>query len=117
MKPYLKIIAIFYGIGALLHMLDLFSLRLNFSNMTALWKIWIVFLLVADTFVALMLWKEKVAGEYIFLLIASIQLVMYGLFVNYFGNQTALIVFHAVTMGIYLILKYRLWKKLSAIGQ
>ncbi len=111
MKAYLKIIAIFYGIGALLHMLDLFNLRLNFLNMTGLWKIWIVFLLVADTFVASTLWKERVVGEYVFLLIASIQLVLYNSFVSYFGDQTVLIIFHVVTVGIYLNFKILYFRK------
>lgn len=44
MKKYLKILACLYFLGGVLHILDLFDLRLKFSELENYWKIWISYL-------------------------------------------------------------------------
>ena len=45
---YLRIIAVLYLIGAILHVMDIFDLRLMFSEMNLIWKTWTIYLLVFD---------------------------------------------------------------------
>ena len=111
MKLYLRIIAIFYFFGAIIHVMDVFSLRLIFSELSNIWKFWIIFLLIADTFAAVALWKQKTVGEYVFLFVAGIQLVVYSFFTNHFGNQRLLIIFHLLTVSIYFFLKMKFSEK------
>lgn len=76
MAVYRRVLAILYFIGFLLHLTDVFDLRLSFSNMDSLWKIWIIFLLVA-----------------------------YVGFKRIFGDQNDLVLFHIVTLLIYFGLR------------
>lgn len=106
MKTYLKIIAVLYGIGAVLHLLDVFDLRLSFSEMSTAWRAWILYLLIFDSLAAFFLWQGKKAGEYLFLLVAASQLIAYVFFSSFFGSQTFLIVFHVITVVVYGVLKF-----------
>lgn len=105
MNRFLRMLAVFYFIGAVLHLLDVLGLRLDFSNMSFGWKIWIIFLLVGDAIASFGLWRYKKYGEYLFLLISFSQLIAYGCFEDFFGDQTVLIVFHFVCLVAYLFFK------------
>ena len=107
MRIYLRSLAVFYFIGAALHILDLFNLRLIFSEMSPTWKMWIVYLTVGDAIACWGLWYLKKYGEVTFLLIAVSQLIAYGLFRNFFGNQMFLIGFHLITVAIYVALRFK----------
>ncbi len=107
MRLYLKIIAICYFVGFILHVLDLFGARLNFAEMKPLWKVWIVFLTVADAVTAYGLIKKRIFGEVFFLGVAFSQLVAYTAFEHLFGPQMPLILFHLLTIGIYIFLLRR----------
>jgi hypothetical protein len=56
---YLRLLSVGYAVRALLHLADVFDLRLPFPRMPPTWKAWIVFLLVADTFAAVGLWHRR----------------------------------------------------------
>lgn len=107
MKLYLRILAILYGVGAILHLADILDLRLLFSEMDLIWKSWIVFLFIGDSIAAIGLWKQMVFGEIAFLIIAATQLVAYLGFQGGFGDQSFLVLFHVFTVGIYLALKIK----------
>ena len=107
MKIYLRILAALYLIGAILHLLDLMDLRLQFSQMDSVWKAWIIFLFIADLIAAVGLWKRARWGIGTFLLVASAQLIAYLGFRRFFGDQWFLVGFHAVTVGVYATLLFR----------
>lgn len=100
---FLKLLAVAYLIGVLLHLMDLMDLRLAFSKMNFIWEVWIVFLFVADALAAIGLWRGRVWGISIFLTVASLQLLAYTLFSHIFGQQTPLILFHAVSLFFFLL--------------
>ncbi|MBT4760512.1 MAG: hypothetical protein HOO06_02335 [Bdellovibrionaceae bacterium] len=106
MKLYLRILALFYLFGAILHLGDVLNLRLNFSEMDTVWQTWIVFLLIGDTIATIGLWQYKKYGEIAFVLIACAQLIAYLKFKSIFGDQAILIIFHVVTLSLFLGLKY-----------
>ncbi len=105
MKTYLKILSAFYLIGGGLHLLDLFDLRLKFSEMNFVWKAWILYLLIFDIFAAVGLWKATTWGAKLFLMVVVSQLVAYIGFVNFFGPQYVLIAFHLITVALYIWFK------------
>ena len=102
---FFRAIAIFYLVGALFHMLDLFDLRLMFSEMNTIWKAWTIYLLVFDSLTFSLLWKRKSLGQAILIIVAVSQLVAYIRFDNIFPNQYFLIVFHFVTLSLFAMLK------------
>lgn len=106
-KIYLRVLSFFYLIGALLHLADVLGLRLQLSQMSMTWRVWIWYLLVFDFLAFVGLWRLKPWGEILFLTIASSQLIAYIGFQKIFGNQTELVVFHVVTLLIYAFLKAR----------
>ena len=101
MKIYRKILSVLYFIGGILHILDLFDLRLKFSELSVTWKVWIIYLMIFDIVAALGLWQNKKWGVILFFVVALSQLLAYTLFTNYFGRQYFLIVFHLITLIIY----------------
>ncbi len=107
MKIYLRIISICYLLGAVLHALDLFDLRLKFSEMDLVWRAWIVYLLVADSAASVGLWRQKRWGVALFLVVAVSQIIAYTGFTGVFGNQLFLVLFHLTTLGFYGILRAR----------
>ncbi|MBL7542834.1 MAG: hypothetical protein JNL11_03415 [Bdellovibrionaceae bacterium] len=108
MKTYLRILAAFYFLGFSLHILDIFNLRLNYSEMPILWKIWIAYLTVFDLAAAVGLWRKNVWGELAFIAVAISQLIAYIGFKKYFGYQSELIAFHIVTLSTYCVFKAKL---------
>ena len=86
MKTYLRILAAFYFLGFFLHILDIFNLRLNYSEMPTLWKTWIVYLTVFDLAAAVGLWRKKIWGEMAFITVAISQLI--ALSGNYDESKT-----------------------------
>jgi hypothetical protein len=85
MAIYLKILAVFYSYGALIHIADLLSLGhylgqthgLTFAQMPLAWKIAIVYFAILDTIAVIGLWKGTMWGMMCFLLAAGSQVVMY----------------------------------------
>jgi hypothetical protein len=85
MSIYLKILAVFYGFGALIHIADLLSLGhyldqthgLSFSQMPLAWQIATIYFTILNTIVAIGLWKGTMWGVACFLLAAVSQVVMY----------------------------------------
>jgi hypothetical protein len=105
---YLKLLAVCYGIGFGLHVLDVLGLRHRFALLPPGWKAWILYLLVFDLIAAIGLWLGRTWGIATFVLIALSQLVAYLGFPAYFGKQTFLIAFHLVTLsGAALLLRCR----------
>ena len=104
MRIYLKIIGVFYFVGFILHVMDLFGARLNFTEMKMVWKIWIIYLTLADATASYGLIRNRIFGEILFLVVAFSQLVAYTIFAHIFGPQTLLIIFHLLTVGIYIFL-------------
>ena len=74
--------------------------------MGPLWKAWIIYLFVADFLAAIGLWLCTDWGVGLFLVIAASQLFAYVGFPAYFGNQTFLIWFHLITVGLFLGLSW-----------
>lgn len=107
MKLYLRILAVFYSAGAILHLLDVFNLRLEFSSMNPTWKAWTVYLLIFDSVSALGLWRQKSWGTILFLVVALSQLMVYTSFTHLFGNQYPLVIFHLLTLTIFVFLKLK----------
>ena len=101
MKLYLRTLSVLYLIGASLHVLDLFDLRLHFSEMNFIWKVWILYLCVFDLFASFGLWKQTRWGKALFVFIATSQLVAYVGFQYFFGQQYFLIAFHILTLAIF----------------
>ena len=106
MKIYLRIVAAFYFLGFALHLADLLDLRLNFSEMSAVWQIWIIYLTVFDLFAAIGLWQQRRWGIVLFIVVAISQLVAYLGFTKIFGDQTPLIIFHVLTLVSFCVLDF-----------
>jgi len=103
------LVAVLYFFGFVLHGGDVLDLRLSFSTMNAIWKSWIVFLLIFDLLTAVGLLLKKIWGE-IFLLIVSIsQLIAYTQFSHIFEEQIFLVRFHIIVLSIYFLLRGIEW--------
>jgi len=102
-RALLKVLAVAYLVGAFFHLMDLLDLRLRFSEMNTGWKVWIIYLFVADALAAIGLWGNKTWGILIFLMIASSQLIAYTLFSDFFGLQVPLILFHLISLSLFLL--------------
>lgn len=105
MDQYLSFLGICYALGAFLHFLDLLDLRLQFSSMSLTWQSWIVFLLVADLATSICLIKNKELARYLFIFVATMQLIVYLAFSDIFGSQYLLIIFHAITLIIFFVVQ------------
>jgi len=104
MTIFLYAMAAIYSTGALLHVLDLFDLRRDFSHMNLAWRVWVVYLLIADAIAALGLWRRRQYGEYAFLFVSASQAIVY-LTSDLFGNQNVLASFHSVCLCVYVLLR------------
>lgn len=103
MSLYLRFLSICYFIGFLLHLGDVFDLRLTFSEMNIVWQSWILFLLVGDFVTSVALWRFAIIGIWGFLLIACTQIIAYTFFSDVFGPQYFLVGFHVVTIVGYFV--------------
>ena len=110
---YKKILGALYFFGFILHLLDLFDLRLQFSLMDSIWKKWVIYLTVADLFAGLGLLASYRWGEWFFLLVAGSQLYAYTAHTFIFGSQIELIIFHFSTVSTYFYLFYLERKKIT----
>jgi hypothetical protein len=85
MSIYLKILAICYAYGALIHISDLLSVGhylgqshgLSFAQMPVAWKIATLYFAVLNPLTVIGLWKGTMWGVACFLLAAGSQVVMY----------------------------------------
>ena len=107
MIVFLRILAVLYFFGGVLHGADLLDLRLKFSEMGSVWKIWIIYLAMADLLASIGLWRGTRWGVILFIIIAVSQLVAYSVFQSFFGEQSFLIVFHIVTLAVFSVLYSR----------
>ena len=108
MKVFLRMLSSAYFVGFILHMMDLFGLRLDFAEMNLTWKTWIAFLTIGDFVAAIGLWLLKPWGAVAFQVIAVSQLIAYLGFQDSFGDQSFLVGFHVVTLVLYHFLRIRL---------
>ncbi len=104
-STFLKIVSILYFVGFVLHLLDVFDLRLSFSQMDGVWRLWIIYLMLFDFLVAIFLWKEKLLGQVFFIIVAVSQVIAYTQFVSIFHDQKLLIYFHLTTLFIFAVIK------------
>jgi hypothetical protein len=108
MVIYLRILAIFYGYGAMIHLLNLLGFgSLPWEEMSLSWKLGDIFYGVIDPLTGIGLWLKKVWGIVFFLIAALSQLILYSGFSNQFAftiqqQQTlwSLIIFHLISLGI-----------------
>ena len=108
MSIYLKILAVFYGYGALIHNAKLLSLGhylgqthgLPFAQMPRAWKIATIYFTILNAIAAIGRWKGTWWGVACFLLAAGSQVVMYTALTGIFTKQPGLVVFHLVTVGL-----------------
>lgn len=108
----MKVLAVLYFVGGILHVMDIFDLRLKFSEMDSVWKIWIVYLCAFDLMASIGLWKTRAWGVYLFLLIPASQLIAYIAFKSFFGEQRELVLFHILTLTMFFVLiaLQKLWR-------
>lgn len=104
---YIKVLSVLYFIGFVLHVADLFDIRLKFSAMNFTWQSWIVFLTVADLITAVGLWRLHRIGILGFHVVAITQLIAYTVLAKVFGFQIEPIIFHAVTLLTYHSIRLR----------
>ncbi len=104
MSLFLRIMAVFYFIGSVIHLADLLDLRMQLSLLPLEWKVWIWYLFLSDFAAAVGLWLKKPWGQGLFVLIAISQLIAYLGLPSFFGPQPLLVVFHTATLLIYFIL-------------
>lgn len=104
MGLYFRILSFFYFIGFGLHFADLLDWRLKFSEMDLVWKMWIIYLTVADIATSVFLWRLTPVGVWLLLLVAGSQLVAYTMFQDVFGHQWLLVSFHAITIFILFLI-------------
>jgi len=115
MSTYLRILAVFYLYGALVHIADLLSLGhhlgqthgLAFSEMSRAWQIATTGFAVVDLIAAAGLWLRAWWGVMAFLAAAVAQIVMYTFYAATFGNHQGLVGFHLATIPIYGVLLIR----------
>ena len=113
MAIYLKILAVFYGYGAFLHLADLLSVGhylgqshgFTFAQMPLAWKIATVYFAILNTIAGIGLWRGTWWGVACFMLAAMSQVVMYTALTETFTKQPGLVVFHLVTIGVYVLLR------------
>lgn len=109
------LIAVLYFLGFILHVGDMFDLRLSFSTMTTIWKYWIVFLLIFDLLTAVGLFLKKIWGEIFLLIVSCSQLVAYTQFAHIFEDQVFLVRFHVVVLSAYVFLRGVEWLRSGLI--
>lgn len=102
MKTFLRIVAVLYALGFLFHLADLFDVRLKFTDMNGIWKIWVIYLFAFDFIAAIGLWRFKPWGIAAFLLVSISQLIAYLFFQNIFGPQWSLVAFHLATLSTFI---------------
>lgn len=103
LKRFFRVLSVAYLVGAVLHFMDLLDLRLTFSEMNPVWKVWIVFLFTADAVAAAGLWTGKIWGVVAFLVVAASQVFAYTLLSKFFGSQVLLIVFHIASLSVFFL--------------
>ena len=74
---------------------------LRFDTLTSAWKVAATSLVVLQAVASLGLWGGWRWGVVIWVLVALIEFVMYGLNSSIFGSANILLVFHAVSLMMY----------------
>ncbi|MCB9072674.1 MAG: hypothetical protein H6623_03565 [Bdellovibrionaceae bacterium] len=98
---YLRILSVFYFLGFLLHLMDVFGWRLELTRLHPFWTTWVWFLLVADLITALLLIWAPLLGVIGFHVVALAQLFAYIIYQEFFGRQDALVLFHVISLVFY----------------
>ena len=102
-RGLIPILAISYFGAASFHLLDVFDLRLHFSQMDLLEKTWTLYSLFADILVGIALVSRTRAGELLFVTILLAKIAVYLGWSDALGNQYGWVGFHLATLGAYLV--------------
>jgi len=112
MKLYLRILAVLYGLGALVHLalwldIPLPGDVLTYSEMPPTVRPAVKLFLFLDTGTAIGLWLGRRWGITFFLMAAFGQIILYTGFSALYGQNMGLVSFHAIALLVYLILWVR----------
>ncbi len=102
-RAYLRILSVLYFAAFILHGLDIFDLRLKFTQMGGLARAWTLYLLVGDLLAALSLWRGTVLADLFFSLIVIAQLSVFVCWSALLPNQNFIIAFHWITLTVFLV--------------
>ena len=108
MVVFLRILAlifIFFGIRYWLLVVGVFDENIRFDNMSNHWKIASAVLSVLYPVAALGLWGLFSWGVVVWTICAAIEIVMYAIFPELFGQLRALMIFHAASIAAWLLIK------------
>jgi hypothetical protein len=103
-RVYSRILAALYLISFGLHVLDVFDLRLRFSQMGTLARGWTLYLVLGDLIAAIALWRGTVLCDLIFCLIVLGQLSVFLGWAPFLPNQNFVVSFHWITLTVFLAL-------------
>ena len=109
---YLKLLALFYSYGAIVHFANLLGWgELPWQEMPLSWKLGDIVYGISDPITVVGLWLNRGWGVAMFIAAALSQLILYLGFPQVFAFTlsqqqalTSLIIFHLVTLGIFVIL-------------
>ncbi|MCP4386071.1 MAG: hypothetical protein GY798_32480 [Hyphomicrobiales bacterium] len=76
----------------------------SFEAMTTDWKLATMHLAVVDLVAAVGLWQRVAWGNVVWIYAALAVVAMHTLFIGVFGSDTLIVVFHSVTLAVYLML-------------
>ena len=85
----------------------------GFEAMTTDWKLATMHLAVVDLVAAVGLWQRVAWGNVVWIYAALAEVAMHTLFIGTFGSDTLIVVFHLVTLAVYLML-YMLERRVMA---
>ncbi|MEM7726552.1 MAG: DUF6163 family protein [Cyanobacteria bacterium P01_A01_bin.45] len=113
-ERYLKILAIFYLYGAIVHYSNLLGFgEMPFTEEPLSWQIADIFYAILDTFTVIGLWLGTRWGIASFLLSAASQLILYLSVPNWFAFNPqqqqllwSMIIFHVITLVIFFVLLF-----------
>lgn len=76
----------------------------SFEAMPAAWKIATMHLAVVDLVASVGLWQRVAWGNVVWVYAALAEIAMHTVFIGTFGSNLPIVVFHFVTLGVYLAL-------------
>ncbi len=112
MGIYLRILAIFYGYGAIVHVANLLGFgELPWQEMPLSWKMGDIVYGILDPLTVIGLWLQTTWGIALCITTALSQLILYTVFPHLFAFTTqqqqaltSLVIFHLITLGIFAVL-------------
>lgn len=76
----------------------------SFETMPAAWKIATMHLAVVDLVASVGLWQRVAWGNVVWVYAALAEIAMHTVFIGTFGGDLPIVLFHFVTLGVYLAL-------------